>query len=174
MRQHLVNDQLEEDGGRQTQNVHGHGGNENVSESSFVFQNFRNEPPKSKGLVGVGQLVLALEQEHIARPNLAEGGLVHQRDHSVLRVEHGNFVVGLFSNTDHNHGFAFSCLGNQRKYAILLQQRLPRHFHDLGLHANVGSNAHQEQVARLFLAKRVFGNDALWINLQPMMLGHSC
>ena len=172
--QHFVYNQLEEDGRRQAQHMHGHGRQENISKRRFLLQDFWNEPFKSKRLIGVSEFVLSFKQQHIAAPLRAKACTVHEHHHRLctLRIQHGHLGFAFISNTHHDDGLARLGACDEGKHAILRQQTLPSHGHDFGFQTNVGGNAHEQQVAGLVMAQRIFSDHALRINLQPMVLGH--
>ena len=86
VRQYFVNDQLEKDGRRQSQHMHGHGRQENISKRRFLLQDFWNKPSEAKGLIGVSEFVLSFEQQHIAAPLGAKACAVHENHHGLCTL----------------------------------------------------------------------------------------
>jgi hypothetical protein len=72
--------------------LHGHGGDEDVAEGRLLLEDFGDEPAQAERLVGVGQLVLAFDEQHLAVParqiRRATSTTMAVRRH--CRIEHGD------------------------------------------------------------------------------------
>ena len=121
--------------------------------------------------------MLAFEQNDFPAPQGCKTRLLQQLDGCLRagRVENGNLVRprSLPADAHHDHHATRTGVGDKGENAILHAQAVPGQRLDLGFEPDIGRHAKHHKGSRLFCSQGIVGNQALGIDLKPVVLRNS-